>query len=81
MKTLIRSLAVGLVLGFAASSAWGQPQHQEAVGGHGYEAHSQPQAAAPDIPLNDLDRGMPRRAVVGFRQAVRARLPAGREIS
>jgi hypothetical protein len=60
MKTLIRSLAVGLVLGFAASPAWGQPQHQEAVGGQGYGPLSQPQAAAPDIPVDDLDRGTPR---------------------
>ena len=73
MKTLIRLLAVGLLLGFAASPAWGQPQHQEAVGGQGQEPHDQPQAASPDIPIDDLDRGTPRRAMTGFRQAVRAR--------
>jgi MscS family membrane protein len=73
MKTLIRLLAVGLLLGFAASPAWGQPPHQEAVGGQGQEPHDQPQAVAPDVPVDDLDRGTPRRAVAGFRQAVRAR--------
>src|SRR5262247_3243029 len=72
MKTLVLWLSMGLLLRLALSPAWGQPHHQEAVGAQGHELRDQPQAEAPDIPVDDLDRGTPRRAVVGFRQAVRA---------
>src|SRR5262245_28096776 len=73
MKTLVLWLSMGLLLRLALSPAWGQPHHQEAVGAQGHELRGQPQAEAPDIPVDDLDRGTPRRVVVGFRQAVRAR--------
>ena len=73
MKTLVLWLSMGLLLRLALSPAWGQPYHQEAVGAQGHELRGQPPAEAPDIPVDDLDRGTPRRAVVGFRQAVHAR--------
>ena len=73
MKTLVLWLSMGLLLRLALSPAWGQPHHQEAVGVQGHEPSGQPQAVAPDIPVDDLDRGTPRRTLVGFRQAVRAR--------
>jgi MscS family membrane protein len=72
MKTLVLWLSVGLLLGLALSPAWGQPHHQEAVGVQGHEPPGQPPAVAPDIPVDDLDRGTPRRAVEGFLQAARA---------
>ena len=73
MKTLVLWLSIGLLLRLALSPAWGQPHPQEAVGAQGHELRGQPPAEAPDIPVDDLDRGTPRRAVVGFHQAVRAR--------
>ena len=73
MKTLVLWLSVGLLLRLALSPAWGQPHHQEAVGAQGHERRDQPPAEAPDIPVDDLNRGTPRRAIVGFHQAVRAR--------
>ncbi len=72
MKTLVVWLSVGLLLGLALCPAWSQPPHQEAVGVRGHEPHGQPQAVAPDIPVDDLDRGTPRRAVEGFLQVARA---------
>ena len=72
MKTLVLWLSVGLLLGLALGPAWGQPHHQEAVGVQGHEPSGQPRAVAPDIPVDDLDRGTPRRAVEGFLQAARA---------
>jgi MscS family membrane protein len=72
MKTLVLWLSVGLLLGLALCTAWGQPHHQEAVGVQGHEPRGQPQAVAPDIPVDDLDRGTPRRAVEGFLQMARA---------
>jgi hypothetical protein len=71
MKTLVLWLSLGLLLGLALCPAWGQPPHQEAVGVRGHEPHGQPQAVAPDIPVDDLDRGTPLRAVEGFLQAAR----------
>ena len=73
MKTLVLWLSMGLLLRLALSPAWGQPHPQEAVGAQGHELRGQPPAEAPDIPVDDLDRGTPRRAIVGFHQAVRAR--------
>ena len=73
MKTLVLWLSMGLLLRLALSPAWGQLHHQEAVGAQGHERRGQPPAEAPDIPVDDLGRGTPRRALVGFRQAVRAR--------
>jgi MscS family membrane protein len=72
MKTLVLWLSVGLLLGLALCPAWGQPHHQEAVGVQGHEPPGQPRAMAPDIPVDDLDRGTPRRAVEGFLQTARA---------
>ena len=54
------------------SPAWGQPHHQETVGAQGHEPSGQPRQVASDIPVDDLDRGTPRRAVQGFLQAARA---------
>jgi MscS family membrane protein len=72
MKTLVLLLAVGLLLGLALSPAWGQPQHQEAIGAQEHQLSGQPREDASDIPVDDLDRGTPRRAVEGFLQAARA---------
>src|SRR6267142_828736 len=72
MKTLVLWLSVGLLLGLVLSPAWGQPHHQEAVGVQGHEPRGQSRAVAPDIPVDDLDRGTPRRTVEGFLQAARA---------
>jgi MscS family membrane protein len=71
MKTLVLWLSVGLLLGLALDLAWGQPHHQEGVGVKGQAPSAQPPAVAPDIPVDDLDRGTPRRAVEGFLQTAR----------
>jgi MscS family membrane protein len=73
MKTLILLLAVGLLLGPALSPARGQPHPQEALGAQGHEPRGQPPEVASAVPVDDLDRGTPRRAVEGFLQAARAR--------
>src|SRR5918999_2892416 len=73
METRIRLLAVGLLLGLALRPAWGQPHPQEALGAPGHEPSGQPRAVAADVPVDDLDRGTPRRAVEGFLQAAGAR--------
>ena len=62
MKTLVLWLSMGLLLRLALSPAWGSSHHQEAVGAQGHELRGQPPAEAPDIPVDDLDRGTPRRA-------------------
>ena len=49
-----------------------QLHHQETVGAHEHEPSGQPQHVASDIPVDDLDRGTPRRAVEGFLQAAHA---------
>ena len=72
MKTLVPLLSVGLLLGLTWSPGWGQPPHQEAVGAQGHEPSSQLRTVASDIPVDDLDRGTPRRMVEGFRRAARA---------
>ncbi|MGH8069111.1 MAG: mechanosensitive ion channel family protein [Candidatus Entotheonellia bacterium] len=72
MKTLVLFLAVGLLLGCALSPAWGQPHHPEAVGAQGHQSSGQPREVASDVPVDDLDRGTPRRAVEGFLRAARA---------
>ena len=59
MKTQVLLFAVGLILGPALSLALGQPQRPEVV--------------ASDIPVDDLDRGTLRRAMVGFLHMVHAR--------
>ena len=71
MKILILSVSLGLLLGFAERPAWGQPQGQETVKAPGHEPSVKPPAAAPDIPVDDFDRGTPRRAVAGFLKAAR----------
>jgi MscS family membrane protein len=50
----------------------GVSHYQEAVGVQGHEPSGQPREDASDIPVDDLDRGTPRRAVEGFLQAARA---------
>jgi MscS family membrane protein len=66
-------VACGLLLGLALSPAWGQPPRHEAVGVQGHQPSAQPREEAPDIPVDDLDRGTPRRTVEGFLHAARAR--------
>src|SRR5262249_8537787 len=72
MKTLVLFLSVGLTLGLALSPTWGQPHPQAAIGTQGHEPSGQPRAVASDIPVDDLDRGTPRRTVEGLLQAARA---------
>ena len=73
MKTLILWLSVGLLLGFASSLAGGQLGRQATVEALALEPSTQPRQVPPDIPVDDLDRGTPRRTVVGFLHAVEAR--------
>jgi hypothetical protein len=72
MNTRVRLLSVGLLLGLALGPAWGQPHRQEAAGAPEHETTGQPRQGASDIPVDDFDRGTPRRAVEGFLQATRA---------
>jgi hypothetical protein len=72
MKTLILPLSIGLLLGLALGPAWGQPQGQQTVRAPGHEPSAKQPGAAPDIPVDDFDRGTPRRAVAGFLKAARA---------
>jgi MscS family membrane protein len=66
MKAFVPWLSIGLWLGVAWSPAWGQPYHQAAVEVQKHEPSNQPHPVASDIPVDDLDRGTPRRAVQGF---------------
>jgi MscS family membrane protein len=66
-------LSIGLLLGLALHATGGQPHPHAAVGAQGHEPGGQPGAVATDIPVDDLDRGTPRRTVAGFLRAVRAR--------
>ena len=72
MQILILLLCVELLLAFASRPAWGQLHHQETVGAQGHEPSGQPRQVPSDIPVDDLDRGTPRRAVEGFLQAAHA---------
>jgi Mechanosensitive ion channel MscS, C-terminal len=72
MKTLILSVSLGLLLGLAVRPAWGQSNRQETVKAPGHESSAKPPAVGPDIPVDDFDRGTPRRAVAGFLKAARA---------
>lgn len=72
MKTLILSLSLGLLIGLPARLAWAQPQHQQMVEAPKQEPTTKPPAAAPDVPVDDFDRGTPRRAVAGFLKSARA---------
>src|SRR5882724_5717209 len=72
MNTRVQLLSIGLLLGLALSPAWGQPHHQAAVETQAPEPSGQSRQAPSDIPVDDLDRGTPRRAVEGFLQAARA---------
>ena len=71
MKTLVLCLCAGLLLGFAASLDGGQLRPQATVEAPEHEQSSQ-LGATPDIPVDALDRGTPRRAVEGFLQTARA---------
>ena len=71
MKTLILSVSLGLLLGLAERPAWGQPNRQETVKAPGHEPSAKPPVVAPDVPVDDFDRGTPRRAVAGFLKAAR----------
>jgi MscS family membrane protein len=72
MKTLALLLAAGLLLGLTLRPAEGQPMHQGAAGVQVHQPSSQPREVASDIPVDDLDRGTPRRAVEGFLRATHA---------
>jgi MscS family membrane protein len=72
MKTLILSVSLGLLLWDDLGPAWGQPQRQKTVEAPGHAPSAKPPAVAPDFPVDDFDRGTPRRAVAGFLQAARA---------
>ena len=71
MKTLILSVSIGLLLGLPARLAWGQPQHQPTVDAPKQEPSAKPPAVAPNVPVDDFDRGTPRRAVAGFLKSAR----------
>jgi MscS family membrane protein len=73
MKTLILLFCIGLLLSFPARSVGGPLHLQEAVGTHGQGASSPAPTLSSDIPVDDLDRGTPRRAVVGFLKATHER--------
>jgi MscS family membrane protein len=72
MKTFVLLFPVGLLLGLIWSPGWGQPPHHETVEGQKHERSGQPREVASGIPVDDLDRGTPRRAVEGFLRATRA---------
>jgi hypothetical protein len=72
MKTFVLVLCVGLLLGLTWGPSHGQAPEHAAVGAQEHEPSGQPQEIASGIPVDDLDRGTPRRAVEGFRRAVRA---------
>jgi MscS family membrane protein len=65
MKTLILSVSLALLFGFPFGSALAQSRTQEAVKSPGHEPSAKPAAA----PVDDFDRGTPRRAVAGFLKA------------
>jgi MscS family membrane protein len=69
MKKLVLWLIIGLLLGLALRPIWGQPRVQAPVGMSALEPPGPPREGAADIPVDDLDRGTPRRAVEGFLQA------------
>jgi MscS family membrane protein len=74
MPILILLLCVELLCGFALSPAWGgQLLQHELAGTQGHETSGKPPHVASDIPVDDLDRGTPRRAVEGYLQALHAR--------
>jgi MscS family membrane protein len=72
MKTLILSVSLGLVLGLDLGPAWGQPQRQYTVNAPGHDPSAKTPAVVRDVPVDDFDRGTPRRAVAGFLKAAHA---------
>ena len=66
------AFALALLVGLAGGAAWGQPLSPAAEGAAASGENTPSQAVVPDIPVDDLDRGTPRRAVRGFFQATRA---------
>jgi MscS family membrane protein len=62
MNTGLRLLFVGLLLGLTWNPGWAQAA----------EPSGQPREVASGIPVDDLDRGTPRRAVEAFLRAARA---------
>ncbi|HXV84226.1 MAG TPA: mechanosensitive ion channel family protein [Candidatus Binatia bacterium] len=71
MKALTLFLSFGLLLGLVPP-AWGQPKGEATAKAAGHEPSVKPRAVAPDVPVDDFDRGTPRRAVAGFLKATRA---------
>src|SRR5262245_9863913 len=71
MKILVLFLAVALLFGLAAPLPWGQPSHVGAAEAQEPKPSGQSHQVASDIPVDDLDRGTPRRAVEDFLQASR----------
>ena len=70
MKTLI--LSVSLVLALDLDPAWGQPQRQDTVNAPAPAPSAKTPAVVRDVPVDDFDRGTPRRAVAGFLKAAHA---------
>jgi hypothetical protein len=73
VKTLILWLSVGLMFGLTLSPTRGQPHPPAAIGAGEHEPSGQRREVASDIPVDDLDRGTPHRALAGFDQAAPAR--------
>src|SRR5262245_58205520 len=73
MKLRVLLCSVSLLLGYAVNAPCGQLHLQETVGTQGHKPSGQPGQVPADIPVDDLDRGTPRRTVEGFLQAARAR--------
>src|SRR5215475_671110 len=65
-------VAMLVLVGLAGGTGWGQPLRHGAQGATGSEESGRSQVVASDIPVDDLNRGTPRRAVHGFLQATRA---------
>jgi MscS family membrane protein len=65
------TVTLALLVGLAGATAWGQPLQPGAQGATESGESGRPEVAVPDIPVDDMDRGTPRRAVQGFLQATR----------
>jgi MscS family membrane protein len=73
MNVLILLLPLGLLFGLTGNSGWGQPLQHQAAEPQPPVPEGQPPRVVAGIPVDDLDRGTPRRTVEGFRRAMRAR--------
>ncbi len=64
-------IALALLVWPVGGVAWGQAGLQGVERAKGHEPAGQPQEVESDIPVDDLDRGTPRRAVEGFLKTTR----------